>query len=183
MAMNDIKHDDVRTAGTANTGSVTDRAADAATAARDEVLRRADDATQVAADTVETRPFGTLAGAIAVGAIVAALIPATERESKAIGPTGKRLRNAAEEALQAARQAGMVELSAAGLTVAAASDGIGGIVGKLAKAVSAAANAAVSSTGSTAETTPASATVPSATPSASTGQYAGQSYEVTPAAV
>lgn len=142
--------------------------ADAASTARTEVVRRADDATHVASETLDERPFGTIAGAIAIGAVLAALIPASERELKALGPVGRRMRDAADEALQAARQAGMAELSTSGLTLAAASDGAGGIVGKLVKAATAAANAAM--------------TKPEATATPSAGATAGAAVDrqVTP---
>ena len=129
---------------TASTG-VVDRVTGAAVTARDTVLRRADDVTDAANEALESRPFGALAGAIAIGAVAAALVPATATELKALGPIATRLRDMAEAAFQEARQAGMAELSAAGLTLAAASDGTGGLVGKLVKAATAAATAAASS--------------------------------------
>lgn len=127
------------------TGTVTDRVVEVANTARGEVLRRADEATQATTDALESRPFGAVAGAIAIGAVVAALIPATERELKALGPMGVRLRDMAQGAFHEARKAGMAELSAAGLGLAAASDGTDGLISKLMKAVTAAATAATTS--------------------------------------
>jgi len=124
---------------------VTQRVADAAKAARKEAKRRADDASQATVEVLEGSPLGAIAGAIAVGAVAAALIPATRREIEALGPLADRLRAAAVDAFDAAREAGNLELTAAGLTLAAASDGLGGVVGKIVKAATAATAAAATS--------------------------------------
>ena len=126
-------------------GRVTQRVANVATKARDEAVRRSEDALHIAAETLDGNPLGAIASAIAVGAGAAALIPATRREIEALGPLAERLREAAGEAFKAARAAGIAELTTAGLTVAAASDGLGGVVGNLAKAASAAGTAAAGS--------------------------------------
>ena len=145
--MTDTLDDTTRNATAANAGDskVSERVVEAARTARDEVLRRADEVTEATTDALGANPFGAVAGAIAIGAVAAALIPATEREVRALGPVAQRLREAGIKAFHAAREAGAVELSAAGLSVAAASDGVGGIVGKLVKAATAAGNAAATS--------------------------------------
>ena len=129
-----------------------DRVAKAARDASEEARKRANDTVKATAEALDENPFGAIAGAIAVGAVAAALIPATQRELKALGPLADRLRGAALAAFDAARQAGTAELTSAGLTVAAASDGLGGIVGKLVKAVTAASSAAASSVKTEGET-------------------------------
>ncbi len=106
------------------------------------VADTADDVADKVQDTLEANPLGALAGAVAIGAAVAALVPTSRREHEALGPLAAKLRNTVGEAFDAARSAGSNELSAAGLTVAAASDGIGGIIGKLSKAATVSATAA-----------------------------------------
>ena len=124
---------------------IAQRVAEAAKSARKEAKRRAEDATQTTAEVLDSNPLGAIAGAIAFGAVAAALIPASRRELEALGPIAERLRKAAEEAFHAAREAGVGELTTAGLSLAAASDGLGGIVGKLVKAATAASSAAATS--------------------------------------
>jgi hypothetical protein len=118
--------------------SVTHRVTKTARSARAVSSRAA----ETAAGTVDNRPFSAIGGAIALGALVAALLPATRREAEMVGPLGERVRSALEDALQAAREAGTGELTAAGLTLAAATNGLGGVVGSLAKAAVAASGAA-----------------------------------------
>lgn len=124
---------------------VTDRVADSAKSAQQMVTETATSAGRAASDALDTSPLGALAGAIAIGAVAAAFIPTTRRELEALGPWAEKLRDAAGKAFAAAKQAGTIELTAAGLSVAAASDGIGGVVGKIVKAATASASAAATS--------------------------------------
>lgn len=119
-----------------------ERATDAVLDVGKKAKRRADDAAQAAVETFDQNPFGALAGAIAVGAVAAAMIPATRRELEALGPWTDRMREALVDAFDAAKDAGTGELTAAGLTLAAASDGVGGLVGKIVKAATVATAAA-----------------------------------------
>ena len=121
-----------------------DRVTTAARDASEEARKRANETVKATAEALDENPFGAIAGAIAVGAVAAALIPATQRELKALGPLADRLRAAAMAAFDAAKDAGTAELSSAGLTMSAASDGLGGIIGKLVKAATAASSAAAS---------------------------------------
>lgn len=122
-----------------------DRVADKARAVRDTATSSADNAVKATAEAVDQNPFGALAGAIAVGAVAAAMIPASRRELEALGPWTDKMRDAIVEAFDAAKAAGAVELTAGGLTLAAASEGVGGIVGKLVKAATVASSAAATS--------------------------------------
>jgi len=121
--------------------TVTTRVKDAA----DTVSTRVKDAAGTTTQALDANPFGAIAGAIAVGAVAAAMIPATRRELNALGPWSERMRDQLGEAFEAAKTAGGGELTAAGLTFAAASTGVGGIVGTLVKAATAATAAAASS--------------------------------------
>ena len=112
---------------------------------RDTVKASADDAARATVDALGANPLGVLAGAIAAGAVAAALIPATRRELETLGPWTESMKEALVEAFDAAKQAGTGELTAAGLTLAAASEGAGGIVGKIVKAAAAATTAAATS--------------------------------------
>lgn len=122
-----------------------ERVVEGARAVGETAKTKADEAVKATAQALDENPFGALAGAIAVGAVAAAMIPATRRELEALGPWTDKMRVALGEAFDAAKDAGTSELTAAGLTLAAASDGVGGLVGKVVKAAAAASGAAASS--------------------------------------
>lgn len=105
----------------------------------------ADRAVETAGATFDNRPLSAIGGALALGAVIAALLPPSKQEAAIVGPLGERVRASLDEALKAARQAGAGELTAAGVTFAAATNGLGGIVGSLAKAALAASGAAATS--------------------------------------
>ena len=122
-----------------------ERVVESARAVGDTAKSKADDAVRATAQALDDNPFGALAGAIAFGAVAAAMIPATRRELESLGPWTDKMRVALGDAFDAAKDAGTGELTAAGLTFASASDGVGGIVGKIVKAAAAASGAAASS--------------------------------------
>lgn len=78
------------------------------------------DAAQTAADAIESNPLGLLVGGLALGGLVAALIPRSAREREMLAPLGRRLAVAGTAALAAAREAGQSELESLGLTKDAA---------------------------------------------------------------
>ena len=125
--------------------STVDRITETAKTAQRAASDRASEAARATTEALDANPLSALAGAIAIGAVAAAFIPTTRREIEALGPWAEKLRESAQEAYHAAREAGTGELTAGGLTLAAASDGVGGIVGKIVKAVTASATAASTS--------------------------------------
>ncbi len=80
------------------------RAIDAYSSARDR-----------ASDNFNEAPLIALAGGIAAGALIAALLPRTESETRLIKPTAKRVREGAKAAVQAARDTGSQRLDELGL--------------------------------------------------------------------
>lgn len=93
------------------------RAADALGAARDrtasayEAARgRATDATRKATEQLSIYPIGAVIGGFAVGALIGALLPRTESETRALGATGRRLTGAAREAAQRGIEAGREQI-------------------------------------------------------------------------
>jgi hypothetical protein len=93
------------TDGSAGRTSPRQRAADAYSNARESV-----------SDTLTEAPLIALAGGIAAGALIAALLPRTETETRAVRPTVRRVRSSAREAVRAARETGSERLDALGLT-------------------------------------------------------------------
>ncbi|HKX91835.1 MAG TPA: hypothetical protein VJM15_05345 [Sphingomicrobium sp.] len=67
-------------------------------------------------DGVNGAPLLALAGGLAAGALVAALLPRTRIETEALRPTAKRIRRTAKEAVRAAKDTGSERLNELGLT-------------------------------------------------------------------
>ncbi|MEO7655365.1 MAG: hypothetical protein ABIS23_06760 [Sphingomicrobium sp.] len=67
-------------------------------------------------DSLGEAPLIALAGGIAAGALLAALLPRTERETELVKPTAKRVRDTARAAYDAAREAGSSRLDEAGIS-------------------------------------------------------------------
>jgi hypothetical protein len=69
-----------------------------------------------AGDAVDSAPLIAIAGGLAAGALIAALLPRTEAETKALRPTVRRVRKTAKAALDAAKDTGNERLGELGLT-------------------------------------------------------------------
>jgi len=89
------------------------RAAEAIEAARERTLSayeaarsRATDVTRQASDQLSVYPVGAVIGGFAVGALLALVLPRTEREERTLGAAGRRLTGAAREAAQRGLEAG-----------------------------------------------------------------------------
>jgi ElaB/YqjD/DUF883 family membrane-anchored ribosome-binding protein len=108
----------------------------------DAVRQQATAAYEAGAHAVDSAPLTALAGAIALGAVAAALLPSSTREIQTLGPLGDRVRGALDDAYTAAKTAGAEQLTARGLTAAATSTGAGALLGSIVKAVLAANGAA-----------------------------------------
>lgn len=91
--------------------SARQRALDAYSSARESVAG----AGRRASDNLSEAPLIALAGGIAAGALIAALLPRTESETRLIKPTAKRVREGAKAAVQAARDTGAQRLDELGL--------------------------------------------------------------------
>lgn len=90
----------------------------------------------------EANPLALVAGGIAVGALVGALLPRSERERTLLAPVGGKLSAGVAAALDAAKEAGLAELDGAGISRDAARDQVRGLVDGLLKAASSAGSAA-----------------------------------------
>ncbi len=89
-----------------------ERASEAYATARE----KAQAAGKSAAEGLEKNPLAALLGGLAVGAVIGALLPRTEREAKALGAVGEKVRGAANEAIEAAKGAGRDKLDELGLS-------------------------------------------------------------------
>lgn len=94
------------------------------------------------ADTIEGNPLSVLVGGLAVGVLAGALIPKSQREGELLKPVGKRITQGAGLAAKAARDAGLAELAAAGISRDAARDQIRKLFGSVVDAAKSAGDAA-----------------------------------------
>jgi hypothetical protein len=97
-----------------------------------------------AGDGIDQAPLIALAGGIAAGALLAALLPPTAAERRAMRPVGKRVRHTAKAATQAARDAGSQRLEELGITPERGSEAIKSIFQGAADAAKTSAQAALS---------------------------------------
>jgi ElaB/YqjD/DUF883 family membrane-anchored ribosome-binding protein len=92
--------------------------------------------------SLDNNPITALIGGLAIGAIAAALLPKTKRESEAFGKASNKVRSTASAAAKAARDAGKEQLDALGLNSSAARDQLRGVIEKIGQAASTASKAA-----------------------------------------
>lgn len=100
------------------TGRVREKASSAYSSARertsaayDSARETASRATQRTSDRIETNPVAALVGGLALGGIVAWLLPKTERETQALGGVGTKLTDTAKQAAQTAFDAGKQQVN------------------------------------------------------------------------
>lgn len=125
--------------------SLGDRAEDARQKALDAYEQARDNlgqASRKARDSVSESPLIALAGGIAAGALLAALLPRTERETELVRPTAKKVRDSARAATDAARTTGTSKLRDLGITREKGEDSLRGLIDSLGEAVRASAGAA-----------------------------------------
>lgn len=135
-----VKHDSPtgpRTSSSSNAPdpSLRDRAGDAYDSARsaavdayDTARVKASLASAKAGDGIEEAPLIALAGGLAVGVLLAALLPRTDREDKLLGPIGERITGGAKNAVDAAKEAGREKLTELNLTRDAGSSALEKII-------------------------------------------------------
>ena len=75
-----------------------------------------DDLRTRATDGIDEAPLIALAGGLAVGALLAALLPRSESEKRALRPVTDKLTGTAKAAASAAKEAGTSRLAELGLT-------------------------------------------------------------------
>ncbi len=115
-----------------------DKAARAAKATA-ETARKAKQAT---ADGVDRNPLSAVIGGLAVGMIVAAMLPRTKRENKIAGKVGKNIRTRAGDAAKAAGSSARETLDSLGVNKDAAKNQIRDLAGKLGEAAKVAGKSA-----------------------------------------
>jgi ElaB/YqjD/DUF883 family membrane-anchored ribosome-binding protein len=97
-------------------GDVYDSARTAAVDAYDAARNKAALAKEKTSDGIDEAPLIALAGGLAVGVLLAALLPRTEKEKELLGPLGERITGSAKNAVEAAKEAGREKMSELNLT-------------------------------------------------------------------
>ena len=92
---------------------------------------------------IEEAPLLALAGGLAAGAVLAAILPATRKERELLGPVADRIKDRASEAVNAAKDSGQARLDELGLTRDKAGETLRTIVESAGDAARVSAEAAV----------------------------------------
>ncbi len=92
------------------------RTEDETMSARQRAIDAYESAGRRAKDSLGEAPFIALAGGIAAGALIAALLPRTQSEARLVRPTARRVKDTARAAYKAARETGEKQLGELGLT-------------------------------------------------------------------
>ena len=134
------------------TPSLADKATDAIDGARERAITAYDSARDNAAtagkkasDQLGEAPLAVIAGGIAAGAILAALLPTSRREKDLLAPVTDNIRDKASAAVEAAKTAGQARLDELGLTRDAGGEAFRSIVDGATDALKASAKAAATS--------------------------------------
>jgi ElaB/YqjD/DUF883 family membrane-anchored ribosome-binding protein len=119
-----------------------EKSKDAAASGVEQSRQMARQAKAKTSDGIDNNPLAIVLGGIAIGAIVGALLPRTEREAKVLGKAGKKLNKKARKMAEAAKVAGMGQVNSLGLNGDAMRAQFRELVSKAAVAVKAAGQAA-----------------------------------------
>ena len=115
----------------------------AETSPRQRAIEAYENARGRAVDTLSEAPLLAIAGGIAAGALIAALLPRTEAEARLVRPTARRVKQSARAALDAARDTGSQRLDEMGLNREKGEQTVRSLLDGLTDAARASANAAV----------------------------------------
>jgi hypothetical protein len=111
--------------------------------ARQRAIEAYDSVRDSASDALGQAPLLALAGGLAAGALIAALLPRTEAETRLVRPTAKRVKKTAGAAFDAARDTGSQRLDEIGLNRRKGEETIRNLLDELTDAAKASANAAL----------------------------------------
>jgi hypothetical protein len=113
-----------------------------ATSPRQRAVEAYESARERTADSLAEAPFVALAGGLAAGALLAALLPRTDTETRLVRPTARRVKESARTALEAARTTGTQHLDELGISREKGEETIRNLLGGLGDAARASARAA-----------------------------------------
>jgi hypothetical protein len=111
--------------------------------ARERAISAYEDARESVADSFTEAPLIALAGGIAAGALIAALLPRTQSETRFARPYAKRAKESARAAFTAAKDTGSGRLQELGLTRSKGEETVRSLFQGLGDAAKASAEAAL----------------------------------------
>jgi hypothetical protein len=114
-----------------------------ATSPRQRAIEAYEGARERTAGTLSEAPLIVLAGGLAAGALIAALLPSTRTETRAVRPTARRVKDSARAAFRAAKDSGSDKLGELGITREKGEDTIRSLFRGVGDAARASANAAL----------------------------------------
>lgn len=94
-------------------------------------------------DTLSEAPLIALAGGLAAGALIAALLPRTRAETRAVRPTARRVKQSARAAYEAAKDTGSQRLNELGLNRERAEETIRSLLSDVSRAAKDSGHAAL----------------------------------------
>lgn len=109
---------------------------------RQRAIEAYEGARERATDTLGQAPLLALAGGLAAGALIAALLPRTEAETRIVRPTARRVKDTARAAFDAARDTGSQRLGDLGISREKGEETIRNLLNGLSDAARASADAA-----------------------------------------
>ena len=122
--------------------SARERTAAAYATARERAGSAYETAGRKTSEGIDSNPVAAVVGGLAIGAIVAALLPRTSREDELLGSVGRKINDSAREAARAAREAGKGQLDELGLSRDGIRSKLDDFTGKAVGAVKSSAGAA-----------------------------------------
>jgi hypothetical protein len=111
---------------------------------REHAIDAYDRARGQAADRIETSPLLALGGGLAIGALLAAILPNSRAERRLLGDVGGRITDSARTAAEAAKEAGREKLAELNITREAGKGAVQSFVDGLTEAAKSSSQAAVS---------------------------------------
>jgi len=111
--------------------------------ARERAIDAYDSARERAREQVGGSPMLALGGGLALGALVAALLPKTRAEQRMMGKVGSRITTGARDAYDAAREAGREKLSELNITKDAGASAVQSLIDGIGEAARSSGQAAV----------------------------------------
>lgn len=103
---------------------------------------RASSAGRRAADGVDANPLAAVAGGLAIGALIAAILPRSQRETDAFGPLSEQIHSRARQAFKAGQDAGLGKFEELGFSRDAARQKLSDLAAGAGEAFRASAGAA-----------------------------------------
>ena len=111
--------------------------------ARERAIEAYDNARERTRDGIDGAPLLALGGGLALGALIAALLPKTRAEERLLGDVGGRITGGAKDAFGAAKEAGREKLAELNITRDAGRGAVQSLVDGIAEAAKSGGQAAV----------------------------------------